>query len=204
MVYAIFSIFAIYKLEPSKQIKWALLLASLILFYPISKTLEIFPDKEIISTIKDFNHERAESLETRFINEKVLLDRALEKPYFGWSGWGRNRIYDMYGKDITITDGKWIIEFGLYGIFGFVFYYLILLMPLVYARKNINYIQEPKDKVYFAALACILGVCIIDSVPNTGMGPIHLLMAGALLGQSELLAKQKKLIGHSNAKSFNA
>jgi hypothetical protein len=34
------------------------------------------------------------------------------------------------------------------------------------------------------------------------MSVMHLFLAGALLGQSELLAKQKKLMGHSNAKSF--
>ncbi|MES2499987.1 MAG: hypothetical protein V4570_05600 [Pseudomonadota bacterium] len=191
MMYALFAMYAIYKLAPTKQIKWALLLAGLILLYPVSKTMDIFPDKEIISKIKNFSPERAGSLETRFINEEILLVRALEQPYFGWAGWGRNRIYDSTGRDITVTDGKWIIELGLNGIIGFVFYYLILLMPLIYARKNIRYIQEPKDKVYFSALALILGICIIDSVPNTGMGPMHLLLAGALLGQSELLAKQK-------------
>ncbi|MES2636861.1 MAG: hypothetical protein V4605_06000 [Pseudomonadota bacterium] len=202
MIYALFAMYAIYKLAPSKQIKWALLLAGLILLYPVSKTMDIFPDKEIISKIREYSPERAGSMETRFNNEEILLERALKQPYFGWSGWGRSRIYGSSGDDITITDGKWIIEFGSNGIVGFVFYYLILLMPLAYARKNVIHIQDPKDKVYFSALALILGICIIDSVPNTGMGAMHLLLAGALLGQSELLAKQKKLQGNRNEKSI--
>jgi hypothetical protein len=36
----------------------------------------------------------------------------------------------------------------------------------------------------------MLAICIIDSVPNTGMGIINWLLAGALMGQSEYLKKQ--------------
>lgn len=193
LAYAICAMYAISRLTPSKQVKWSLLLAGLILLYPVSKTMDIFPDKEIVSSIKDYSPERAQSLEFRFENEDMLLTHALEKPFFGWNGWGRNRVYDSYGKDISVTDGKWILEFGINGGVGFVFYYLILLIPLVYAAKTVNYIKEPKDKVYFGALALILAICIIDSIPNTGMGATHLLLAGALLGQAELLKKQKYL-----------
>jgi hypothetical protein len=66
---------------------------------------------------------------------------------------------------------------------------------LYYAVKNIKYIKESKDQIYFATLAIILSISLIDSVPNAGMVSIHLLLAGALLGQSELLNKQKNLIG---------
>jgi len=187
----------IYRLSPSKQTKWAFLLSALIMFYPISKIMGVFPDKEIISTIAEYNKERAESMETRYINEEILLTHALKKPFFGWGGWGRNRLYDNTGKDTVITDGKWIIEFGIYGAFGFVFYYLILLTPLYYAFKSIRYIDESKDQVYFAGLAIILACCIIDSVPNSGMGSMHLLLAGALLGQAEFIKRQRYLLANA-------
>ena len=131
---------------------------------------------------------------TRYTNEEVLLTHALKRPYFGWGGWGRNRLYDNSGKDIVITDGKWIIEYGTFGAFGFVFYYLILLIPLYYALNSIKHIDNPKDQTYFAALAIMLAVCIIDSVPNSNMSTMHLLLAGALLGQAEFLKKQKRLL----------
>lgn len=193
LFYVILGVIFIYKLSPSKQIKWSFLMAALIMLYPVTKIMGVFPDKEIISSIREYNAERADSMETRFINEEVLLARALEKPFFGWGGWGRNRVYDNTGKDIVITDGNWIIQFGINGGLGFLFYYAILLTPLYYARKNVRYIDESKDQVYFAALALILAISIIDSVPNTGMMPIHLFLAGALLGQSEFLRKQKYL-----------
>ena len=197
LAYALVGILFITKLAPSKQIKLSMLFAALILLYPLSKTTGVFPDKEIVSTIQGFSVERAESLQYRFENEDILLNHALERPYFGWNGWGRNRLYSDYdGKDITVTDGRWIIEFGINGAMGFLFYYAILLMPLYVAMKNVNYIQDEKDKIYFSTLAFILAICIIDSVPNTGMGSMHLLFAGALLGQAELIKKQKYLLNN--------
>src|SRR5699024_3988850 len=52
---------------------------------------------------------RADSLQTRLTNEDRLSAKALQRPVFGWGGWGRNRVYNKYGKDISITDGMWII-----------------------------------------------------------------------------------------------
>jgi hypothetical protein len=196
-IYVIIGIIFIYRLSPSKQTKWAFLLSALIMFYPISKIMGVFPDKAIISTIAEYNTERAESMEVRYVNEEVLLTHALNKPFFGWGGWGRNRLYDNSGKDTVITDGKWIIEFGINGAFGFVFYYLILLIPLYYAAKYIKYIDNPKDQVYFAGLAIILACCIIDSVPNANMGSMHLLLAGALLGQAEFIKRQRYLLANA-------
>jgi hypothetical protein len=194
LIYAIIGIIFIYRLSPSKQIKLSLLLASFIMLYPVTKIIGVFPDKEIISTIAEYNTERAESMKTRYVNEEQLLTHALEKPFFGWSGYGRNRIFDESGKDISITDGKWVLQFGVYGAFGFVFYYLMLLTPIYFALKYIRYIDNPKDQVYFALLSIFLAICIIDSVPNTNMGTMNWLFAGALMGQAEFLKKQRYLL----------
>lgn len=194
LFYVALSAIFIYKFSPSKQIKWGLLIAAFVLLYPVGKIMQIIPDKAIISTINEYSTDRGQSLEFRFENEEALLKRALEKPFVGWGGWGRNRIYSPSGKDISVTDGTWIVQFGLFGGIGFLFFYAILITPLYYAMKNIRYIQEPRDKVYFSALTLILAICLIDSVPNSGMGPMHLLLAGALLGQSEFLKKQRYLL----------
>ena len=195
LAYGLFGVLFITKFSPNKQIKLSLLFAALILLYPLSKTTGVFPDKEIVSNIKDISVERAQSLEFRFQNEDILLKHALEKPYFGWNGWGRNRLYSGWdGKDLTVTDGQWIIEFGINGAVGFLFYYAILLMPLYYAMKKVDYIEDDKDKIYFSTLAFILAIGIIDSIPNTGMGSMHLLFAGALLGQAEAIKKRKVFI----------
>jgi hypothetical protein len=193
-IYVAIGVIFIYRLSPSRQVKLSFLMATLILFYPVSKIMGIFPDRAIISTIAEYNTERAESMEVRYVNEEILLTHALKKPFFGWGGWGRNRLYDNSGKDTVITDGQWIIVFGVFGAFGFVFYYLILIIPLYYAVKNMKLVSDTKDQTYFAVLAIILAVSIVDSVPNSNMGPMHLLLAGALLGQAEFIKKQRVLL----------
>jgi hypothetical protein len=199
--YAILGMVFIFKLRPSTQVKWSFILASLIILYPITKANSIFPEKEIISTISQYSPERAQSLEFRFQNENEILAHVLEKPFFGWGGWGRNRIYSEWdGRDLSVVDGRWIAELGTNGWIGFIFCYAILLTPLYYALKTFKYIKEPKEQVFFAALAVILTICIIDSIPNTGMGPTHLFLAGILLGQAELLNKQKYLIQNEETK----
>jgi hypothetical protein len=181
----------VYLLSPRKQVKLALVFASLVMLYPVSKIVGVFPDKEIIQTISEYNVERADSMKTRYINEERLLTHALEKPIFGWSGYGRNRIFDELGKDITITDGMWILQMSIYGSIGFLFYYILLLTPLYSATKYLKDIESPSDKVYFSLLSLMLALCIIDSVPNTNMGTMNWLLAGALMGQCENLKKQR-------------
>ena len=202
LAYAIIGFIAIYKLSPSKQVKWSFLIASLIFIYPMLKTTQLFPEKAIISSISAYSPERAESLDYRFQNENKLQARALEKPFFGWGGWGRSAIYSDYdGKGLSVPDGAWIIQFGLYGWVGFLLYYLLLILPLYYATKTFKYIEKRCDQVYFASLSVILAVCLVDSIPNTGMGPIHLFLAGALLGQAEFLKKQNQLFRNENSKT---
>ena len=193
-IYVVLGITFVYLLSPKNQIKLAFVLAALIMLYPSSKIMGIFPDKAIIRNLAEYSVDRADSMTTRYVNEEVLLEHALKKPFFGWGGWGRNRIYDNSGKDTSITDGRWIIEYGNFGVFGFVFYYLILLTPLYYALKNVRYIDDPNERLYFSVLAIFLALSIIDSVPNNSMGAVNLLLAGALLGQAELLRKQRTLL----------
>ncbi len=195
MGYALLAMLLIIKFKPVKQTKWALILALIVFSYPFARTAGVFPDKAIVSNVQQYNADRAQSLNFRFENENILLARALERPYFGWNGWGRNRVYNQWGKDDSVTDGRWIIELGINGFIGFIFYYAILLMPLFYAHKNIEKIKNPRHQVYFAVLTIILAICIIDSIPNAGMSIMHLLFAGALLGQAESLNKQKNSVG---------
>ena len=200
-VYAMLGMIFILKLRPVTQVKWSLILAALVILYPITKVNGIFPEKEIISVISQYNPERAQSLQFRFQNENEMLAHALERPYFGWGNWGRNRIYsDWDGRDLSVVDGRWIGELGTNGWTGFILCYAILLTPLYYARKTFKYIKEPKDQVFFAALALILAVCVMDSIPNTGMGPIHLFLAGILLGQAEVLKQQQNLLHNEETK----
>jgi hypothetical protein len=196
MSYALIGMFLIYKTQPKTQVKIASFMAMTAFLFPLLRTTDLFPTQALVDLVAGFNADRAQSLSFRFENEDILLDRAMERPFFGWGGWGRNRIFDTYsGRDISITDGRWIIELGVNGLLGFISYFGLLILPIFYSFKVIDRIGENRHKVWIAAQALIFAFCVIDLLPNSNMGPIHLLMAGSLLGQAEQILRlrlQKK------------
>src|SRR5258708_11362367 len=121
---------------------------------------------------------------------------------FGWGRFGRNRIYDEdTGKDLSITDGTWIITMGQFGFFGFLAEFGLLSLAVVRATSALKYTQTAHDQVFLAALALILAINMIDLLPNSSLSPWTWLLAGALLGRAEALrARARKPKKVRNAK----
>src|SRR5262249_6126515 len=106
--------------RPRSQILIATGLAAFALLYPVLKTADLIPTRTMVEYTKSINEERGGSLETRFDNERQLLGHASERIWFGWGRFGRSRVYANWGGDISITDGRWVITLGQFGIFGFI------------------------------------------------------------------------------------
>lgn len=70
---------------------WPLFVAVMIpLFYVTVRTANLNDGSQLVELSKSvFGAERAHSLEFRFQNEHLLVERALESPVFGWGGWNR-------------------------------------------------------------------------------------------------------------------
>ena len=134
-----------------------------------------------------FGAERAQSVETRFYYEEELAARARQQPVFGWGGWGRSRIYDQTGRDITITDSLWIITLGTNGAFGLISVLaVILLPPLLLARKApvawwVHPVVAPT-----AAIAVIVTLWMVDNLLNNMFNPVYVVMIGGLAGMRPL------------------
>jgi hypothetical protein len=194
LAYAFIGMFLIYQSKPKTQVKFAIGLAIFTFSFPLLRVMDWIPTRAMVNFIADLNSERAASLNVRFTNEDILLKRAMLQPYFGWGGWGRNRIFDIAsGKDLSVTDGMWIIEMGTYGLIGYIFYFSLLILPIYYAAKAINKLEDHKHRIYVAALTLIFGLSVIDLLPNSNIGAIHLLLAGSLLGQSEQILKLSRI-----------
>ncbi|WP_323784456.1 hypothetical protein, partial [Leisingera sp.] len=76
------------------QLKVAALLALLAIGYPVLKGVDLVPTERLLAGAASIDPDRAASLDFRFNNEDMLLERAYEKPLFGWGSWGRNLIYN--------------------------------------------------------------------------------------------------------------
>jgi len=174
--------------SPRMQIRVATVLVILALSYPMLRAADLFPTTSIVHAASAVSADRAASLETRFFNEDQLLDRAWERPWFGWGRYGRNRVYKGYlGSDSSLTDGYWIITFGTFGAVGFAATFGLLGLAVFRAALALKFAQSRREREYLAALALIVAINIVDLLPNASISPWTWLLVGALLGRAEAL-----------------
>jgi len=194
LVYGVFSVFIIKFLSPKIQVKISVLLVLLALTYPTMSIMKIFPHQMISEFSESIDQDRAQSLMFRFDNEKILLEHGLMRPYFGWGGWGRNRVYDnLTDEDITVTDGRWIITFGKFGWFGFISEFGLIAISVFGVNSVINKIESEKEVRLLAAHSLLIGVILIDQLPNATLAPWLWLLVGGLFGRvDDVFIKNKK------------
>lgn len=173
--------------KPRTQSILAVALAVTALSYPILRFADLVPTSETLELVRYFSVERSDSLRVRFENEERLLDRALERPVFGWGRYGRSRVYDKDGTDISITDGRWAITIGQFGILGFLAEFGLLVFAVVKSASAVRVATDSRDKLFLSCLALLTSANIVDQLPNASLLPLTWLFAGALIGRSEAL-----------------
>lgn len=166
------------------QARVVMAIALFVAIYPALRAFDLFPADALVEQAKAaFGEDRAQSLEFRFDNEKLLLDKARERLWFGWGGMGRNSVYDdEMGKEITVADGHWIIVLGLHGIVGMITCFGFLLYPLFVLRRRILSFPFERDRTLLLGLGVICAMLSLDLIPNGLYATYPFLFAGALYG----------------------
>lgn len=186
-------------MKPRSQAMVASVLVALALTYPLLRATNLFPTGVILDLADQISGERQASLKFRFDQESSLLAHASERPWFGWGRFGRGRVYDDTGKDITVTDGHWIITLTTFGLFGFLAEFGLLAYTVFRTRAAIGFAPTTRDQLFIATLALVVGVGLVDLLPNATLNPTSWLFAGALLGQAETLlayrVRKKRVYG---------
>jgi hypothetical protein len=191
--------------KPRLQLKVAVLLVSLALVYPVMRIAEIFPTTVIENAAIDINDQRGFSLKFRFDQEERLLERAAQRFLFGWGRFGRNRIYvenwEGVGGDASVTDGRWIITLGQFGLVGFMAEFGLLGMAVFFAARALRSVESFRHAVLLAGLSLLIAINIVELLPNSTLSPWTWLLVGTLLGSSEALLvrarKQKRSPDHA-------
>jgi len=152
--------------------------------YILVRLTGLWSGGEIVEAVKAVSVERAASVEARLRQETMLAARAMQQPVFGWGrSRGRWRVRDESGRDITVTDGQWIIEFAQRGFVGLGAWLTVFLLPGVALLRRI---PPPEWTRAFAAsaaaLAVVVGLYLVDCIPNAHLTPVVLLAAGGLTG----------------------
>lgn len=174
--------------SPRAQLRVACILVTIASTYPVLRVAGLVPTAAIDNAARIISVDRADSLETRFENEDKLLNRAWERPWFGWGRYGRSRVYDGWlGGDSSITDGYWIITLGQFGLIGFLGTFGLLAWPVYRAAGALRFARDMREAVCLSALALIVAFNICDLLPNASNSPMLWLFTGALLGRAEAL-----------------
>jgi len=197
MLYALALVPVLLFAGPRLQVRLAVGLAVGAVLYPVLRENGLVPLDTILGWAEAIDAERAASLAYRFGNEEQLLERAGEKRLFGWGGWGRNLVRDpQSGEILTIPDGEWIIVFGTFGWVGYVSLMGLLAGPLVMLWRRIGRSEHAR---HAAALALVLAITLVDMLINAILTPYTWLIAGAILGHCEHLARTQEAPGRARA-----
>ncbi|MBL4915901.1 hypothetical protein [Szabonella alba] len=192
MVYALGLIPLILFAPKRLQVILAGLLAVVVITYPLLRGAHLIPLDVILDLALSYSEARHQSLEYRIVNEEQLLARAQEKPWFGWGGYGRALILDpITGRILSVPDGQWIIVLGTYGWAGYVAEFGLLTLPLFLLAREAVLGRAADLSPFVTLIALIYAANLADLLPNATLIPFSWLMAGAILGHAEMLARAR-------------
>jgi hypothetical protein len=173
--------------KPRLQMSVAVVLAIIVLAYPLARMSDLIPTHTLLDWSGSFDKDREESLEFRFVQEAQMLERASQRFIFGWGGYVRGHVFNEWGGDTSVPDGYWIITLGQWGLFGFLATFGLLVLPVFRAAAALRFAKSTRDGVFFAALALMLAINAVDQMPNATITPWTWLLCGAVLGRAEQL-----------------
>lgn len=169
------------------QMRVALMLTTVALLYPVMKSNNLIPEREIISQAYQISPDRAQSIRYRLVNEALILERATQKPILGWGSFGRPLIHDSYGRILTIPDGRWVITLGTLGWVGYVAEFGLLALPLFILLIRLRGVPNQSLPPLVGGTTLILATNMFDMLPNATLTPLTWLIAGGLLGYAQRL-----------------
>lgn len=169
-------------LSPRLQLLLAGAICLFVLLYPVLRGAGISPLQYVVDFLQPISPERAGSLDFRLENEARVLERASEKPLFGWGGWGRWMVVPEGFRSTPPLDGFWVITIGSAGWVGFLGLFGLLTAPVIaHLRKRRIRTVAPIT----AGLAVVLAAKVFDLIPNAFASPLIWLIGGALAGHLE-------------------
>lgn len=175
----------------SVRFKTRTLLLGVMLLTPLYYTVRItglWSGEMLLDVIEaGLGKDRAWSLEFRFRNENLMIERARERPVIGWGGWGRALNVDSEQlmaagvRKKVVPDGLWIIAFGNTGSVGLAAVTLVVLLPplLFLGRFSVKDWLDPRIAPA-AMFAVLLSIYMIDCLANAMVNLIYIVAMGGL------------------------
>ena len=174
---------AMYTIRQVRTSAIVILLAAIPVLYMFVRAERLWSGGELVQLAAMVSNERADSLLGRFENEDLIAAKAAQKPLFGWGGWGAWRVKDEFGRDITVSDGMWVIALGEKGLVGLTSLSALVLLPIILLVRRVPARQWSSAWAAApAVLAILLLLYALDNLLNAMMNPVYFLAAGGLSG----------------------
>ena len=146
------------------HVRIAAVLACVLLIYPSVHDAMDVPMSRFLDFVSTISEKRVQSFQTRLDNETELLERAKEKPVFGWGGWGRMLVINEEGRDRSLVDGLWIRQIGRHGWTGYIAFFGVLALPCVFAMRAAR--RKPVTPAIAGMMIC-MAANFIYVIPNS-------------------------------------
>lgn len=132
---------------------------------------------------KWLGRDRAGSVQYRVDNERLLIQKALERPWLGWGRFGRSFVYDEDGRSLgAVVDSLWILALGINGLVGLLAIGAVLILPPLALARVLPPRQWASPHVApVAALSVGLLLWAVDGLLNAMPNPVFPAAAGALV-----------------------
>jgi hypothetical protein len=176
--------------KSSTQARLAFAIAVIVATYPALRGADYIPVDDALELARKVSQERADSLQTRFDNEGLLLARARERMWFGWGGFDRHNTFNEHGQPQLIVDGEWIGTFVTRGIIGFIGYYGLYVFPLFYALRRLKTMTSNELMLLLCGIMLASALLTFDTLPNSSLTLPQFFWAGALAGAARGLAHE--------------
>lgn len=170
-------------LEMTRRLRssWPFVLLTMSIFIYMGLRINDVPFDFASELAAKFSAERAQSLQFRLDNEDILIDKAMQRPLLGWGRFGRNRVYNDEGRDISITDGLWVLLLGVFGVVGLGAFLGAFLIPSVALIVRLRKLRIPSALAGAPqVIAMIMILYMLDSLLNGMENVVYPLCAGAL------------------------
>ncbi len=158
-------------------------LAILACVYPALRIADVFPYEVIVDFAREYDPDRARSLEGRFFEEEHVLSKIGDRLWLGWGTYSRIPGAETFGEGEVGLDGWVTIRLGVSGILGVALYYMVFAIPVFRAWGHIARAKSTTG-ILLGALVCMISVRMIDLIINGWWNCLPIFLAGVLAGVS--------------------
>ena len=170
------------------QQRLAASVAVVVLAYPVLRGADLFPTSAVMSVGKRFGINQARNDGVSVQQRGSASQEKGRKHWFGWGKYNRNVVVDGGGHPVSVTDGQWIIAFGVSGAVGFLTEFGLLLLPIFLTGRRLRQVEDPHMALHHLSL--IVAVTAANLIPDSRFSSYPYFLAGALLSLSAAAQRQ--------------